>query len=165
MKRNKSAFGKATIAYPQQKLSYALDDKMCNALDEYKNRQENAKIQTTIHQCRQFYVTDFLEHAPATASIAMSESTLDLDKNIKEGLSGPNEFNVKREKAVMMPVSIVSSTENDLPSFTLLYRGTAIEITMDIAPANDIDTLLPIVLSSWHARRTLCAMSPRDSAC
>ncbi len=42
-------------------------------------------------------VTDFLEHAPATASIAISESTLDPDKNTQQGLSVPNDFNVKRE--------------------------------------------------------------------
>jgi hypothetical protein len=36
MRRNKSALGKATIAYNQQKLSLALDDEMCNTLDEYE---------------------------------------------------------------------------------------------------------------------------------
>ncbi len=51
----------------------------------------------TIHECRHFYVTDFSEHAPATESIAISESTLDPDKITQQGLSGPNEFNVKRE--------------------------------------------------------------------
>jgi hypothetical protein len=65
----------------------------------------------------------------------------------------------------MMPLSIFPSTANDLPSFTPIYQGTAIEISTDIDTASDIDTLLPMVLSSWHARRTLCAMSPRDSTC
>ncbi len=52
----------------------------------------------TIHECRHFYVTDFLKHAPTTASTAISECTLDPpDKNTQQGLSGPNEFNVKRE--------------------------------------------------------------------
>ncbi len=36
MRRNKSVLGKATIAYCQQKLSQALNDEMCNALDEYE---------------------------------------------------------------------------------------------------------------------------------
>jgi hypothetical protein len=36
MRRNKSALGKAAIAYRQQKLSQALDGEMCNALDEYE---------------------------------------------------------------------------------------------------------------------------------
>ncbi len=40
---NKSALRKATNAYHQQKLSWALDDEMCNALNEYGNCQENAK--------------------------------------------------------------------------------------------------------------------------
>ena len=166
MRRNKSALGKATIAYRQQKFSRALDDEMCNALDEYEKLPRKCKIQTTIHECRHFYVTDFLEHAPATASIAVSESTLDPDKNTQQGLSGPNEFNVKREKSVMMPVSIFSSTANNQPSFTPIYQCTlAIEISTDIDTASDIDTLLPMVLLSWHARRRLCAMSPRDSTC
>jgi hypothetical protein len=97
MRRNKSTLGKATIAYCQQKLSRALNDEICNALDEYEKLPRKCKIQTTIHECRHFYVTDFLEHAPATASIAVSESTLDPDKNTQQGLSGPNKFNVKRE--------------------------------------------------------------------
>ncbi len=131
-----------------------------------KNRQENAKSrQQSIHECRHFYVTDFSEHAPTTASIAVSESTLDPDKNTQQGLSGPNEFNVKRGKSVMMPVSIFSSTANDQPSFTPIHQGTETEISTDIATASDVDTLLPMVLSSWHARRTLCALSPRDSTC
>ncbi len=88
MRRNKSALGKATIAYRQQKLPQALDDEMCNALDEYEKSPRNCKIQTTIHECRHFYVTDFLEHAPATASIALSESTLDPDKNTQQGYQG-----------------------------------------------------------------------------
>ncbi len=97
MQRNKSALGKATIAYCQQKLFPDLNDEMCNALDEYEKLPRKCKIQTTIHECRHFYVTDFLKHASATASIAISESTLDPDKNTQQGLSGPNEFNVKRE--------------------------------------------------------------------
>jgi hypothetical protein len=79
-------------------LSGALDDEMFNALDEYEKLQRKCKIQTTIHECRHFYVTDFSEHAPAPASIAVSESTLDPDKITQQGLSGPTEFNVKREK-------------------------------------------------------------------
>jgi hypothetical protein len=71
--------------------------KCATPLDEYEKLPRKCKIQTTIHECRHFYVTDFLEHAPATASIAISESTLDPNKNIQQGLSGPNEFNVKRE--------------------------------------------------------------------
>jgi hypothetical protein len=44
MRRNKSALGKATIAYRQQKLSQSLNDQMCKALDDYeKNLQENVK--------------------------------------------------------------------------------------------------------------------------
>ncbi len=97
MRRNKSALGKATIAYCQQKLSQTLDDEMCNALDEYEKSPRKCKIQTTIYECRHFYVTYFSEHAPATASIANSESTLDSDKNTQQGLSGPNEFNVKKD--------------------------------------------------------------------
>jgi hypothetical protein len=49
MQRNKSALGKATIAYCQQKLSQALDDEMCNNLDEYEKLPRKCKIQTTIH--------------------------------------------------------------------------------------------------------------------
>jgi hypothetical protein len=86
-----------------------------------KNRQENAKIQTTIMSADIFMFLIFLEHAPATASIAMSKSTLDPDKNTQQGLSEPNKFNVKREKSVMMPVSILSSTANDQPSFTPIH--------------------------------------------
>ncbi len=51
-------------------------------------------MQMTIHDCRPFYVTDCSDHAPATASIAVCESTLDPDKNSHQGLAGPNEFNV-----------------------------------------------------------------------
>ncbi len=65
----------------------------------------------------------------------------------------------------MMPVSVFSSTANDQPSFTPIHQGTETEISMDIATASDVDTLLPMVLLSWHARRTLCALSPRDSTC
>jgi hypothetical protein len=148
MQRNKSALGKATIAYRQQKLSRALDDEMCNALDGYEKSPRKCKIQTTIYECRHFNVTDVSEHAPATASVAMSESTLDPNKNTQQGLSGPNEFNVKRENSIMMPLSIFSSTANNLPSFTPIYQGTAIEISTDIDTASDIDTLLPMVLSS-----------------
>ncbi len=97
MRRNKSALRKATIAYSQRKLSRALNDEMCNTIDEYEKLPRKCKIQTTIHECKHFYVTDFLEHAPATASIAISESTLDPDKNTQQGLSGPDEYNVKRE--------------------------------------------------------------------
>ncbi len=43
MQRNKSAIGKATIAYRQQKLSQALDDEMCNALDEYEKLPRKCK--------------------------------------------------------------------------------------------------------------------------
>ncbi len=97
MRRNKSALGKATVAYRQQKLSRALDDDMCDSLDEYEKSPRKCKIQTAIHECRHFYVTDFSEHVPATAPIAVSKSTLDPDKNTQQGLSGPTEFNVKRE--------------------------------------------------------------------
>jgi hypothetical protein len=166
MRRKKSALGKATIAYRQQKLSRSLDEEMCNSLDEYEKSPKKSNIQTTIHECRHFYVTDSLEHGPATASVAMSERTLDPDKNTQQGLLGPTEFDVKREKSIMMPLSILPTTVNNVPSFTPIYQGTpAIEICSDIDTASDIDTLLPMVLSSWHARRTLCAMSPRDSTC
>jgi hypothetical protein len=67
MRRKKSALGKATIAYRQQKLSRALDDEMCNALDEYEKSPRKCKIQMTIDECKPFYVTDFSEPAPATA--------------------------------------------------------------------------------------------------
>ena len=71
MRRKKSALGKATIAYRQQKLSRALDDEICNALDEYEKSPRKCKIQMTIDECKPFYVTYFLEHAPTTASIAV----------------------------------------------------------------------------------------------
>jgi len=163
MRRKYSALRKATIAYRQQNLSRALDDEMCNALDEYEKLPRKCKIQRTIDECQHFYRTDFSEHAPATASIAMSESTLDPDKNTQQGLSGPNELNLKRGKSIMIPVPVFSSTVNDQPSFTLIHRGTETEISTDIATASDVDTLLPMVLASWHARRTLCAFYPRDS--
>ena len=122
MQRNKSALGKATIAYRQQKLSQALDDEMCNAIDEYENLARKFKIQMTIDECKHFYVTDFSEHAPATASIAVSESTLDPDNNTtQQGLSGPNELNLKRGKSVMIPVPVFPSTVNDQPSFTPIH--------------------------------------------
>ena len=63
----------------------------------------------------------------------------------------------------MKQVPVISSTVNDQPSFTPIHRGTETEISTDIATSSDVDTLLPMVLSSWHARRTLCALSPRDS--
>ena len=47
-------------------------------------------------------VTDFPESAPATASIAVSEISLDPDKNTQQGLSGPNELNLKRGKSIMI---------------------------------------------------------------
>ena len=112
--------GKATIPYRQQKLSRALDDEMCNALDEYENWQENAKSRRQLMSAN-ISVTDFLDHAPATASIAMSESTLDPDKNTQQGLSGPNELNLKRGKSVIIPVPVFSSTVNDQPSFTPIH--------------------------------------------
>ena len=60
MLRKKSALGKETIAYCQQKLSRALNDEMCNALDEYEKSPRKCKIQTTIDECKHFYVIDFL---------------------------------------------------------------------------------------------------------
>jgi hypothetical protein len=72
---------------------------------------------------------------------------------------------LKRGKSIMIPVPVFSSTVNDQPSFTPIHQGTETEISTDIATASDVDTLLPMVLSSWHARRTLCALSPRDSTC
>jgi hypothetical protein len=69
---------------------------MCNALDEYDKSPRKCKIQMTIDECKHFYVTDFLEHAPATASIAVIKSTLVPDNNTQQGLSGPNELNLKR---------------------------------------------------------------------
>jgi hypothetical protein len=165
MRRKKSALGKATIAYRQQKLSQAQDDEMCNALDEYEKSPRNCKIQTTIDECKHFYVINFSEHAPVTASIAVSESTLVPDKNTQQGLSGPKQLNLKRGKSIMIPVPVFSSTVNNQPSFTPIHRGTETEISTDIATATDVDTLLPMVLSSWHARRTLCALSPSDSTC
>ena len=65
----------------------------------------------------------------------------------------------------MIPVPAFSSTVNDQPSFTLIHRGTETKISKVGATASDADTLLPMVLSSWHTRRTLCALSPRDSTC
>jgi hypothetical protein len=66
----------------------------------------------------------------------------------------------------MMLVSVFFSTANNQPSFTPIHRGTETEISTDIATASDVvDTLLPMVLLSWHARSTLCALSPRDSTC
>jgi len=166
IRRKKSALGKATIAYRQQKLSQAQDDEMCNALDEYEKSPRKCKIQMTIDECKHFYVTDFSEHTPATASIAVSESTVDPDNNTThQGLSRPNELNLKRGKSIMITVPIFSSTVNDQPSFTLIHRATETEISKANATASDVDTLLPMVLSSWHARRTLCALSPRDSTC
>jgi hypothetical protein len=44
MQRNKSALGKATIAYCQQKLFPDLNDEMCNALDEYEKLPRKCKI-------------------------------------------------------------------------------------------------------------------------
>jgi hypothetical protein len=61
-----------------------------------KNFRENEKSRRQFMSAEK-YITDFLEHAPTTASIAVNENTLDPDKNIQQGLSGPNEFNVKRE--------------------------------------------------------------------
>jgi len=165
MRRRESALGKATIVYRQQKLSRALNDEMCNALDVYEKSPRKCKIQMTIEGCKLFYVTDFLEHAPPTESIAVSESTLVPDKNTQQGFSGRNELNWKRGKSVILPVPVFSSTVNDQPSFTLIHQCTETEISMDIASASDVDTLLPMVLSSWHVRRTLCALSPRDSMC
>lgn len=165
IRRKKSALGKATIAYRQQKLSRALDDEMCNALDVYEKSPRKRKVQTTIEGCKPFYVTDFSEHAPATESISVSESTLVPDKNTQQGLSGPNELNWKRGKSVILPVPVFSSTVKDQPSFTLIHQDTETEISMNIASASDVDTLLPMVLSSWHVRRTLCTLSPRDSTC
>jgi len=165
MRRRKSALGKATIAYRQQKLSPALNDEMCNALDEYEKSPRKCKVQTTIEGCKPFYVTDFSEHAPTTESISVSESTLVPDKNTQQGLSGPNELNWKRGKSIILPVPDFSSTVKDQPSFTLIHQDTETEISMNIASANDVDTLLPMVLSSWHVRRTLCTLSPRDSTC
>lgn len=107
----------------------------------------------------------FSEHAPATESISVSESTLVPDKNTQQGLSGPNELNWKRGKSVILPVPVFSSTVKDQPSFTLIHQDTETEISMNIASASDVDTLLPMVLSSWHVRRTLCTLSPRDSTC
>ena len=165
IRRKKSALGKATIAYRQLKLSRALDDEMCNALDVYEKSPRKRKVQTTIEGCKPFYVTDFSEHAPATESISVSESTLVPDKNTQQGLSGPNELNWKRGKSVILPVPVFSSTVNNQPSFTLIHQDTETEISTDIASASDVDTLLPMVLSSWHVRRTLCTLSPRDSTC
>ena len=165
IRRKKSALGKATIAYRQLKLSRALDDEMCNALDVYEKLPRKRKVQTTIEGCKPFYVTNFLEHAPATESISVSESTLVPDKNTQQGLSGPNELNWKRGKSVILPVPVFSSTVKDQPSFTLIHQDTETEISMNIASASDVDTLLPMVLSSWHVRRTLCTLSPRDSTC
>ncbi len=94
-------------------------------------------------------------HAPATASIAVSESTLDPDKNTQQGLSGPNEFNVKREKSIMMPVSSFSSTAKDQPSFTPIHRGTETEISTDIA------TLVMLILChQWS-----CQVGTQEGHC
>ena len=59
IRRKKSALGKATIAYRQLKLSRALDDEMCNALDVYEKSPRKRKVQTTIEGCKPFYVTNF----------------------------------------------------------------------------------------------------------
>ncbi len=88
--------GKASIAYRQQKLSRALDDEMCNALDVYEKSPSKREVQTSIEGCKPFYVTNFSEHAPTTELISVSESTLVPDKNTQQGLSGPNESNWKR---------------------------------------------------------------------
>ncbi len=50
-----------------------------------------------------------------------------------------------------MPESVFSCTLNDQPSFAPIHGGTETKISMDIATASDVDTLLPL--------------PPRDSTC
>jgi hypothetical protein len=128
-----------------------------------KNRQENATSRRQLMSANISMLPIFWSMLP---QLHLSESTLDPDKNTtQQGLSGPNELNLTRGESVMIPVPVFSSPVNDQPSFTPIHRGTETEISTDIASASDVDTLLPMVLLSWHARRTLCALSPRDSTC
>ncbi len=78
----------------------------------------------------------------------MSERSLDPDKNTQQGLSGPNELNLKRGKSIILPVPIFSSTVNDQPSFTLIHRGTETEISKTNATASD----MLILCYQWSCR-------------
>ena len=81
-KQMKMELAKATIDYRQKKLSNALDEEMCTAVNEYE-LSTSRKTQVTIDQCLPFYVASStqhtsLNHSASTAPIAVNESVNEL---------------------------------------------------------------------------------------
>jgi neutral trehalase len=81
-KQMKMELAKATIDYRQKKLSNALDEEMCTAVNEYE-LSTSRKTQVTIDQCLPFYVASStqhtsLNHSTSTAPIAVNESVNEL---------------------------------------------------------------------------------------
>ena len=81
-KQMKMELAKATIDYRQKKLSNALDEEMCTAVNEYE-LSASRKTQVTIDQCLPFYVASStqhtsLNHSASTAPIAVNESVNEL---------------------------------------------------------------------------------------
>lgn len=81
-KQMKLELAKATMDYRQKKLSNALDEEMCTAVNEYE-LSASRKTQVTIDQCLPFYVASStqhtsLNHSASTAPTAVNESVNEL---------------------------------------------------------------------------------------
>ena len=86
-KQTKMELAKATVDYRQKKLSHALDEEMCTAVNEYK-LSASRKTQVTLDQCLPFYVTSSTQHKSSTHSASTALSAVNASVNeLKEASS------------------------------------------------------------------------------
>ena len=74
-KQMKMELAKATIDYRQKKLSNALDEEMCTAVNEYE-LSGSRKTQVTLDQCLPFYVASSTRHTLSNHSASTAPSAV-----------------------------------------------------------------------------------------
>ena len=85
-KQMKMELAKATIDYRQKKLSNALDEEMCTAVNEYE-LSASRKTQVTLDQCLPFYVASSTQHTLSNHSASTAPSAVNESVNELKGAS------------------------------------------------------------------------------
>ena len=85
-KQMKMELAKATIDYRQKKLSNALDEEMCTAVNEYE-LSASRKTQVTLDQCLPFYVASSTRHTLSNHSASTAPSAVNESVNELKGAS------------------------------------------------------------------------------
>ena len=112
----KMELAKATIDYRQKKLSNALDEEMCTAVNEYE-LSASRKTQVTLDQCLPFYVTSSTRHKSSKHSTSTALSAVNESVNELKGASSVEENGLssssQRKDESVNELKGASSAEDD----------------------------------------------------